>query len=70
MFSDKSDFTKQPETSKLNRLKQKLSPTMPKLSFPGLLGWFFWGVSVKKVLLLGEFTFIVLYNFKLSGTSV
>ena len=43
---------------------------MPKLSFPGLLGWFFWGVSVKKVLLLGEFTFIVLYNFKLSGTSV
>ena len=43
---------------------------MPKLSFPGLLGWFFWEVSVKKVLLLGEFTFIVLYDFKLSGTSV
>ena len=44
---------------------------MPKLSFPGYFSaGFSGGVLLKKVLLLCELTFIVLYNFKLSGSPV
>ena len=50
-----------------NSQKQKLSPTKSKLSFPGLLDG---GRYIKKVLLLCELIFIVLYNFKFSGSSV
>ena len=74
MFSDKSDFPKQPETWKLNRLKQMLSPIVPELKiawFYRIAGMFFSrGFFIKKVLLLCGLTFIVLYNFKLNGSPV
>ena len=48
MFSDKSDFPKHPETWKLNRLNQTLSPIMPKLK----IAWFY---RIARMVFLGVF---------------